>query len=80
MEDYLCSHGGRRTKIGSHASSNTRWRRNHYFISIGDLIHFSGEPLVTLKKLNKIMKAGKVHKVFKAAGIAKKRKKKNGNI
>jgi len=35
---------------------------------------------VTLKKLNKIMKAGKVHKVFKAAGIAKKRKRKNGNI
>jgi len=36
--------------------------------------------LVTFKKVHKILKSGRLTKVLKAAGLAKKRKKKDGNI
>jgi len=35
--------------------------------------------LVTFKKIHKILKAGRIPRVLKAAGLAKK-KKKDGNI
>tara|TARA_B100000941_G_scaffold42297_1_gene25755 strand:+ start:538 stop:648 length:111 start_codon:yes stop_codon:yes gene_type:complete len=36
--------------------------------------------LVTFKKVHKILKSGRLTRVLKAAGLAKKRKKKDGNI
>tara|TARA_Y100001937_G_C6974598_1_gene264914 strand:- start:40 stop:147 length:108 start_codon:yes stop_codon:yes gene_type:complete len=35
---------------------------------------------VTFTKIHKIMKSTRMQRVLKAAGIAKKRKKKDGNI
>jgi len=80
LEDYFCPNGRGRDETRQDAPPNTSWRSNYYSLFTRNIIYFSGKPLVTFSKIHKILKSGRLPKVLKAAGIAKKKKKKDGNI
>ena len=80
LEDYFYPNGRGRDEAGQNAPPYTCWRSYNHFIFTRNIIYSNSKPLVMFKKVHKILKSGRLPKVLKAAGIAKKKKKKDGNI